>query len=131
MHDSTMPGVGGITVTERPDATVAHLWGDIDEALRHEAGNALARALDRDLPIVLDAGRVRFIDSTGIAFLIQFCTIGREEGLSVTLQDPPAVVTEVLGMLGLDALFGASQGGAPATRPTGTTGTGERQVSGA
>ncbi|MBC7290225.1 MAG: STAS domain-containing protein [Actinotalea sp.] len=97
--------VGGITVTETPEATVAHLWGEIDDALRQQAGAVLARALDRNLPIVLDTGRVEFIDSAGIAFLIQLCTIGREEGLAVTLHDPPAVVSEVIEMLGLTELF--------------------------
>lgn len=105
MSESSKPAVGGISVTETPEATIAHLWGEIDEALRHEAGTALSRALDRELPVVIDAGRVDFIDSTGVAFLIQFCTIGREEGLSVTLQDPPAVVSEVLEMLGLSHMF--------------------------
>jgi anti-anti-sigma factor len=97
--------VGGITVTETPEATVAHLWGEIDDALRQQAGTVLARALDRNLPIVLDTGRVEFIDSAGIAFLIQLCTIGREEGLTVTLQDPPPVVSEVIEILGLTEMF--------------------------
>ncbi len=97
--------VGGITVTEATDRTVAHLWGEIDEALRHEAGAALSRALDRDLPVVLDAREVTFIDSTGVAFLIQFCTVGSQEGLRVALADPPEVVTEVLELLGLAHMF--------------------------
>jgi anti-anti-sigma factor len=98
--------VGGITVTETPEATVAHLWGEIDDALRQQAGSVLARALDRNLPVVLDTSRVEFIDSAGIAFLIQLCTIGREEGLTVTLKDPPPVVSEVIQILGLTELFG-------------------------
>jgi anti-anti-sigma factor len=85
---------------------VAHLWGEIDDALRQQAGSVLARALDRDLPVVLDTSRVEFIDSAGIAFLIQLCTIGREEGLTVTLKDPPPVVSEVIEILGLTEMFG-------------------------
>lgn len=97
--------VGGISVTESADETVAHLWGEVDDSLRQQAGAVLSRALDRGLPVVLDTSRVEFIDSAGIAFLIQLCTIGREEGLSVSLKDPPRVVTEVLEMLGLEELF--------------------------
>ena len=63
------------------------------------------RAIDRDLPVVLDASDVRFIDSTGIAFLIQFCRIGREEGLPVQLRNPPELVSDVLAMLGLEHMF--------------------------
>lgn len=97
--------VGGITVAETSDATTAYLWGEIDDALREQASTALARALGRNLPVVLDAGQVRFIDSTGIAFLIQFCRIGQEEGLSVILRNAPPIVTDVLEMLGLSSMF--------------------------
>lgn len=97
--------VGGITVTETIDATTAYLWGEIDDALREQASSALARALSRNVPVVLDAGQVRFIDSTGIAFLIQFCRIGQEEGLEVILRNAPPIVTDVLEMLGLSAMF--------------------------
>lgn len=105
MGVSTSRPVGGITVAETADATVAHLWGEIDESLREEASSALTRALDRNLPVVLDTRQVEFIDSTGVAFLIQFCRVGREEGLEVHLRNPPQVVTDVLDMLGLGAIF--------------------------
>ena len=97
--------VGGITVVERPGMTVARLWGEIDKALRDQASSALVRALDRGLPVVIETGEVTFIDSTGIAFLIQFCRIGREEGLRVTLANPPPLVSDVLTMLGLEEMF--------------------------
>jgi anti-anti-sigma factor len=105
MTEPTDEPVGGITVIERPDVTVARLWGEVDEALREQASSALARALDRELPVVIETSEVEFIDSTGIAFLIQFCRIGREEGLLVTLANPPAIVSSVLTMLGLDEMF--------------------------
>ena len=105
MLESTRGPVGGITVMEKPDLTVARLWCEIDEALRDQASSALVRALDRGMPVVIETSEVTFIDSTGIAFLIQFCRIGREEGLGVVLADPPALVTDVLSMLGLEEMF--------------------------
>lgn len=110
MSSTDERAVGGITVAETGAATVARLWGEIDEALREQASSALSRALTRDLPVVLDAGEVTFIDSTGIAFLIQFLRVGREEGLAVTLRNAPPVVTDVLELLGLDELFDAPDG---------------------
>ncbi|KGM14024.1 anti-anti-sigma factor [Cellulomonas bogoriensis 69B4 = DSM 16987] len=110
MDQTPRPPVGGITVVEHADRTTAQLWGEIDEAVRHEAEQALSRTVDRALPVVLDAGEVTFIDSTGVAFLIQFCTLGREEGLSVTLADPPPAVSEVLDLLGLRRLFDPEDG---------------------
>lgn len=90
---------GGISLLERPDCSVVDMWGEIDIALRNEAGAALAGAFQRDLPVVVDTSRVTFIDSAGIAFLVQLCRIGQEEGLEVSLRCPPPAVEDVLRML--------------------------------
>ncbi|MCF4122511.1 STAS domain-containing protein [Antribacter sp. KLBMP9083] len=96
---------GGIALEERLDASVVTMWGEIDVALRGEAGAALATALERNVPVVIDTSRVTFIDSTGIAFLVQLYTFGTQEGLKVRLLDPPTVVGDVLEMLGVDEVF--------------------------
>lgn len=93
---------GGIALVERTDVSVVDMWGEIDIALRNEASAALARAFERDLPVVVDTSRVTFIDSAGVAFLVQLCRIGRDEGLRVSLHRPPAAVLDVLRMLDLD-----------------------------
>ena len=98
--------IGGIRLQEELSHSVVDMWGEVDGALRPEASAALACALDRDLPVVIDTSRVTFIDSTGIAFLVQFYTIGREEGLEVTLRNPPTVVSDVLAMLGVNEFLG-------------------------
>jgi anti-anti-sigma factor len=93
---------GGIALVERADVSVVDMWGEIDIALRNEASAALARAFERDLPVVVDTSRVTFIDSAGVAFLVQLCRIGRDEGLRVSMHRPPAAVLDVLRMLDLD-----------------------------
>ena len=90
---------GKIAVIEQPGATVARLSGHVDAAVREQAGVALVGALNRDVPLVLDLTRVRSMDADGIAFVVQCCTIGAEEGLRVTLRGAPPVVTEVLTLL--------------------------------
>lgn len=95
---------GGIALTERPAVSVVTLWGEIDIALRNEASAALAGAFRRDLPVVVDASRVTFMDSAGIAFLVQLCRIGQDEGLKVSLHNPPQSVRSALHTLDLDAL---------------------------
>ena len=57
---------GSITLMETTEATTAHLWGEIDASLREQASTALAHALNRELPVVLDASHVTFIDSSGL-----------------------------------------------------------------
>ncbi|MBE3074489.1 MAG: STAS domain-containing protein [Actinobacteria bacterium] len=111
------PGeAGSISTTEELDATVIHLRGEIDASLRAQAGAVIAQVLDRRLPVILDTGEVTFIDSTGMAFLIQCCTISHQEGLRVTLPDPPAAVTSVVDALAINDLFDLS-----AERPVDST----------
>ncbi|WP_166848566.1 STAS domain-containing protein [Isoptericola sp. BMS4] len=93
---------GGIALRERPDASVVDMWGEIDISLRNEAGAALAQAFERDLPVVVDTSHVTFIDSAGVAFLIQLCRIGRDEGLHVSVHRPPPAVRDVLHLLHVD-----------------------------
>lgn len=107
VRDLSDEPIGGIEVVELPDVTVTRLWGEIDEALREDASDALSRALTRAVPVVVDAAGVTFIDSAGVAFLVQFCRIGREEGIAVTLRHPAPTVRDVIGLLGLDNLFDA------------------------
>ena len=96
---------GSITLTRAPLSTIVHLTGDIDAGLRGPAGEALAEAVHRHLPVVLETTGVTFIDSTGTAFLIQCATFARQEGLSVTLPDPPEAVASVLHLVGAEWLF--------------------------
>ncbi|GII98088.1 anti-anti-sigma factor [Sediminihabitans luteus] len=96
---------GGIALRERTDASVVEVWGEIDVAMRSQAGAALATLLQRDLPVVVDMSGVTFMDSTGIAFLVQLASIGRAEGLAVTMVDPPAAVAEVLDIIGIAEIF--------------------------
>ncbi|WP_277213176.1 STAS domain-containing protein [Isoptericola croceus] len=95
---------GGIALSERPSVSVVMMWGEIDVALRNEASAALAGAFQRDLPVIVDASRVTFIDSAGIAFLVQLCRIGQDEGLQVSLHDPPSALRAALRTLELDSL---------------------------
>ncbi|MGO1316515.1 MAG: STAS domain-containing protein [Cellulomonadaceae bacterium] len=100
MHGTT--AAGGIQFDVLDGRGRVTMWGEIDVDLRNQASVALASSLESNLPVVIDASQVTFIDSTGIAFLLQFHTIGRQEGIEVRLVQPPAVVADVLEMLGLD-----------------------------
>ena len=96
---------GTISVVEEPERTVVLLTGEIDVALRADASVALSTALRRDLPVVVDAEKVTFADSGGIAFLMQFRTLGRDENLDVTFRSLPPAIVDVLDMLGVRDLF--------------------------
>ena len=99
--DSPTRHGGGVAVSDEGDGSVVRLWGDVDAALRSQASAVMSQVLARTGPVVMDASRVEFIDSTGLAFLFQLVEVGAEEGRQVILRDPPVLVLDLLDVLGL------------------------------
>ena len=95
------PAAGAIRVDAQDTKTVISLVGEIDAALRDEAGACMGVALVSGLPVVIDSTLATFIDSSGIAFVLQLHLAASEERIPVTLLDPHRVLRDVLEMVGL------------------------------
>ena len=61
----------------------------------------MARALVTGLPVIVDTTLTTFIDSTGLAFVLQLSRAASEAGIGVSLRDPHRVLFDVLDMIGL------------------------------
>lgn len=96
---------GSITTTQTPDRTVVRLSGEIDATLRTQASTAMSLVVCRHVPVELDTSAVTFIDSIGLSFLIQCCTVAHADGLGVSLPEPAAPVAELITVVGIDSLF--------------------------
>ena len=57
------------------------------------------------LPLVLDASEATFVDSSGVAFVLQLHLAAAEAGVPLTLQDPHRVLRDLLDMVGLGAVI--------------------------
>ena len=85
-------------------ATRRHLGADVGLGRR-----VLARAGQRrdgarpGAPgaVVLDAAEMEFVDSSGLAFILQVLRAAQEDGRDVLLRDPPTLLLEMLDVLGL------------------------------
>lgn len=77
-------------------STVVGLIGEIDANLRTQASDGMGLALLHGLPIVVDAQRATFVDSSGIAFVLQLYMAAREAGIPMTLRDPHGALRDVL-----------------------------------
>ena len=95
------PAAGTIQVEAQEDRTVIVLVGEIDAALRDEASACMGLALVSGLPVVVDSTQATFIDSSGIAFVLQLHLAATEADIPVTLRDPHRVLRDVLDMVGL------------------------------
>jgi anti-sigma B factor antagonist len=94
-----------ITVEDVDGATVVRLRGEIDAGLRHAASEAMVAVLARNGPLLIDTSAVTFIDSSGMAFLLQLHGVASDSGREVVLRDPSGVVVSLLALVGLDSMF--------------------------
>jgi anti-sigma B factor antagonist len=98
-------GPEGITVAEHDGAVLVVLRGEVDAALRADASRAMVTVVSSDGPVTVDASEVTFIDSSGLAFLLQLQRVVTDAGRPLVLRDPTGIVRRVLALVGLDRLF--------------------------
>lgn len=101
METENLLGSGGIEVSPGTGRAVVRLWGDVDASLRDEASNAMVELLARGGPYVADVSGVTFLDSSGIAFLLQLHRVAADEGSRLILRDPPVLVIDLLQLIGI------------------------------
>jgi anti-sigma B factor antagonist len=102
MGTTEHPG-GSIRVEPSEDRTVIAFVGEIDAALRTEASASMGLALISGKPVVVDSSEATFIDSSGLAFVLQLHLAATEAGIPMTLRDPHRVLRDVLEMVGLSS----------------------------
>lgn len=93
--------VGGIDVREDGERMLVRMWGEVDAALRDQASLAMVQCLQRARPVTVDAGGLTFIDSSGLAFVLQLHKVGRDEGMPLVLRDAPEMLLDLLDMIGM------------------------------
>lgn len=96
---------GGIEVIDAVPRSTVRLWGDVDASLRDQASHAMVTLIKRGGPFVIDLEAVSFIDSSGLAFMLQLHRVSADEGTATVLRNPPVIVLELLDVLGLTEEF--------------------------
>ncbi len=79
---------------------VVRLWGEIDHSLRPDASEAMMALLGHDGPVVADLADLTFIDSAGLAFLLQLQRWCADGGHRLVLADPPVLLLDLLDAVG-------------------------------
>lgn len=95
----------GIALHEEAGRSVVRLWGEIDLEIRRVAGELCQTVADRGQPVVIDAREVTFMDSTGMSVLVRLARGGETHGYSVTLENAPWLLRELLAITGVDKLL--------------------------
>ncbi|MFE5309571.1 STAS domain-containing protein [Isoptericola sp. NPDC056605] len=96
-----------IEAAVRGRVVMVRMAGEVDAACVAEAVPTIAMldTLAGCRPVLVDTHDVTFMDSSGVALLERVVRLCRAAGVPVALLDPAVVVTEVLGLLGLDRWF--------------------------
>ena len=105
MNDAAHDAGSGMTLHEEPERSLVEAWGEIDLAVRHSAGPMCQVVADRGLPVVIDASRITFIDSTGMSILVRLARDGEARGYPVELRNAPWMLKELLTITGVDQLL--------------------------
>jgi anti-anti-sigma factor len=102
----------GITVEETGGVMLVRLVGEVDASRRAAASECMVTVVQGTLPLVIDTSAVTFIDSSGLAFLLQLKAVATDAGRPVLLRDPSGAVVDLLALVGLDTMFstGEAQG---------------------
>lgn len=113
--------VGSVRVLVEPSRVVVELSGEIDAELGDDLLEAAAEVAEADLPVVVLAARVTFMDSTGVAFLARAAT--RSPG-RLRLVDPPELVRFLVHVTAIVSLLDVVDGDQDPRGDTGLVGAG-------
>jgi len=94
-----------VSVDERAAAVTIYLSGEIDLESSPEARKALLNAVSRKKPLVVDLGEVTYIDSSGIASLVEAYQKAKNAKLDFVLTHVGDGVMRVLSLARLDQVF--------------------------
>lgn len=90
--------------TEGPYAVVS-LDGEVDMHSSPAARKQLLRTLKESRPVLVDLTQVQYIDSSGVASLVEGLQLARSENLEFALVGVSAAAMRVLKLARLDEVF--------------------------
>ncbi len=94
---------------------IVRLQGELDMATSPRLSEALSTALGARRPVVVDLADLTFIDSTGIAVLLEARRGAKESGVSLVVRSPNRPVLKALRLTGVDRILAIEPVGSLAT----------------
>lgn len=80
--------------------------GELDLGSVGQLADALREAQARELDVRLDLGELTFMDSTGLALLIEVAEEARANGWNLRIADPSPPVARVIAMTRTESALG-------------------------
>jgi anti-sigma B factor antagonist len=92
-------------VRESPDGLVVALVGDIDLETSPDSRRVLLESVARKVAVVADLSGVDYMDSSGVASLVEALQAAKRNGTAFSLASPQPKVLRVLQLARLDKVF--------------------------
>ena len=94
-----------INIKEMPPFRVIYLSGDVDMHSSPQARQAILDGLKAQQPILVELSAVRYMDSSGVASLVEGYQTARKQGIEFGLAAPATSAMNVLRLARLDKVF--------------------------
>ena len=92
-------------IEEHPDYVVVHLQGEIDMNTSPGARQQILKALQRRRDLLVDLSDVSYIDSSGVANLVEGYQLARQHSVHFGLVGVSQAAENVLRLARLDQVF--------------------------
>ncbi|MBC8269497.1 MAG: STAS domain-containing protein [Rhodospirillaceae bacterium] len=92
-------------ITEQDGALIVGFSGDVDLQSSPDARKILLECVARKMPVLVDLSKVNYIDSSGIASLVESLQTARKAGGSLLLVSVSEAALRVLELARLDKVF--------------------------
>ena len=92
-------------ITEREGAVIVGFSGDVDLQSSPEARKILLECVARRMPVLVDLSRVDYIDSSGIASLVESLQTARKSGGNLFIVSASEAALKVIELARLDKVF--------------------------
>jgi anti-sigma B factor antagonist len=96
-----------VQVEEKGETTIVHLRGDLDIGNSDRARKEILSLLEAGdkKRFIIDLSQVRYVDSTGVATLVNALKVSRDKHVELALAGVNGTVKEVLGLSRLIKIF--------------------------
>jgi anti-sigma B factor antagonist len=94
-----------VAVTERRGTQVVSLSGEIDLQTSGEVREAVLGCVRQRQPVVVDMAGIHYIDSSGVASLVEGFQLARRQGTAFVLASVSIAAMRVLRLARLDRVF--------------------------
>ena len=88
-----------------PDGCIVYASGAIDLSNSHELRKTILAALKTDQKVIVDLSAVSYIDSSGIASLVEGLQFSKSHNKEFSLTNPSTQVKAIMELARLDKVF--------------------------